>query len=74
MILKDYWTKWLEISEAMGNVVGRITLSIFYFVLFAIPGLYLTFASDKVGKNFEESSYFINEKTEMSSLDESRLM
>ncbi|HWQ20149.1 MAG TPA: hypothetical protein VN455_10265 [Methanotrichaceae archaeon] len=74
MGLENLWMKWLEISEAMGNIVGRAVLSIFYFVLFAVPGLYFTFVSDRVGKTFEESSYFVEERTEMSSLDESRLM
>jgi len=72
--MKRIWKGWLKISEAMGNVVARIVLTVFYFVLFSIPSLLLTFVFDKVGKNYNKESYFKDEKIELNSLDEAREM
>jgi hypothetical protein len=37
--LKQIWSLWKRIGEAIGNVVGRLVLTVFYFTLLAPFGL-----------------------------------
>jgi hypothetical protein len=38
-ILKQIWSFWKVIAEAIGNVIGRLVLTIFYFTLLMPFGL-----------------------------------
>jgi hypothetical protein len=42
-IFNKFWQGWLRIGQAIGDFVGRIVLTIFYFTLFAPFGLGVRF-------------------------------
>ncbi len=73
-ILEVLWKKWLRFAEIVGNFNARVILTILYFMIFAIPSLFLTFLHDKIGKKFGEGSYYFNEQIKLDTLEEAREM
>ncbi len=45
-ILKKIWSGWIAFGRFMGNIVGRVVLSIFYFTILVPFGLGVTFFGD----------------------------
>jgi hypothetical protein len=45
-ILGKVWQAWLRIGQAIGDFIGRIVLTIFYFTLFAPFGLSVRLLGD----------------------------
>jgi len=48
-VLRRLWSLWKRIGEAIGNLVGRLFLTIFYFTLLAPFGLGVRFWGDPLG-------------------------
>jgi hypothetical protein len=63
--LKKIWKIWLKIGEFLGNIVGTITLYIFYYTLFLIPGIYFSILKDKIGKNYTDNDTYFQEATDI---------
>jgi hypothetical protein len=59
------WQKWLQFSEWLGTIIGNAILTVFYFTLFAIPGLFLTVIFDKFGKNTQNATYFSDDVSDL---------
>jgi hypothetical protein len=45
-ILKKIWEGWKAFGRFMGNIVGRVALSVFYFTIFVPFGLGVRLAGD----------------------------
>jgi len=73
-MLHKFWKTWLHFGEIIGNIVGQIILTVFYFTLFALPGIYFAFFSDKIGKKTQDKSYFSTDMRdlELTSLESAR--
>jgi hypothetical protein len=57
-MLKELWEIWLKFGELLATPMGNGILTVFYFTLFAIPGICLSLIFDKIGKKFQQDSYF----------------
>lgn len=65
-MLRRLWEKWKAFGERVGNITSKIILTFFYFSLFAIPAVFLSFVYDKVGRNYEkQDSYFAEESVDL---------
>lgn len=56
--LKNIWTKWLVVSEIIGDIVSAVVLTAAYLTIFLIPCLFFTFIIDVMGKKYQNGSYF----------------
>lgn len=45
-VLKKLWTAWKAFGHFLGNIVGRVVLSVFYFTIFVPFGLGVRLLSD----------------------------
>ncbi len=45
-VLKTIWEKWQAFGRTVGNLVGRVVMTIFYFTIAAPFGLGVRFFSD----------------------------
>jgi hypothetical protein len=71
-MLKELWKSWLKFGELLGTPMANGILTVFYFTLFAIPGICLSLIFDKIGKKFQQDSYFSDDVRDirLSSIDE----
>jgi hypothetical protein len=71
-MLKMVWEKWLVFGEWMGTHMGNGILTAFYFSVFAFPGICLSTIYDKIGKKFQQDSYFSQDMRDikLNSIDE----
>jgi hypothetical protein len=71
-MLKVLWEKWLKFGELLGTPMGNGILTVFYFTLFAIPGICFSLFFDKIGKRFHHDSYFSEDMRDirLNSVDE----
>lgn len=67
-------TKWIEIAHLIGNLNARIILTLFYFTLFLLPSIALTYFSKRIEKKIDmkKESYFNNERLKMKDLVEGK--
>ena len=71
------WEKWKSLAERIGNVTGKVVFTAFYFSLFAIPAIFLSFAYDKVGKKYHAESTYFNQEVkdiELNNIEKAREM
>lgn len=73
-MLRSAWDKWIAFSEILGTYVGNSILTVFYFSLFAIPGIVFSTVVDIVGKTNRTESYFSDDVNDlrMSTIEEAR--
>lgn len=65
----NLWHKWLLFGEWLGTRIGKAILTVFYFSLFAIPAIFLTYVFDKFGKKDQEVSYFSDNVDDLKVID-----
>jgi len=75
MIHKTIWKEWIEFGEWLGNIIGQIVLSVFYFSLFMIPAVILS-KKYHLESQSVRNSYFSNQVSELQlqTIDDAREM
>jgi hypothetical protein len=49
-ILKKFWHEWMRFGHFMGDIVGRVVMTLFYFTLLLPFGVIVTLFSDPLDK------------------------
>ena len=62
--VKSGWSKWLAFGRAVGNVVGRVVMTILYFTVVAPFGLGVRFFGDPLRLKKAEPRWLEREKHE----------
>lgn len=73
-MLRAAWDKWIAFSEILGTYVGNSILTVFYFSLFAIPGIVFSTVVDIVGKKGRKDTYYSEDvkDLQLQSLEDAR--
>jgi hypothetical protein len=71
--LRSFWEAWKRFGRFIGNIVGRILMTIFYFTLFAPFGIGATIFSDPLHIKTEQDVFWIKRQTGDKSLDDVKL-
>ena len=75
MIHKTIWVEWREFGEWLGNIIGQIVISVFYFSIFMIPAVILS-QNCRTESQSVRKSYFNHQVSELQlqTMDEAREM
>jgi hypothetical protein len=49
-ILKKFWRGWMKFGHFMGDIVGRVVMTLFYFTLLLPFGVIVTLFSDPLDR------------------------
>ena len=71
-ILKKAWQAWKRVGQFIGDMVGRVFLTIFYFTLFVPFGLGVRFFGDPLALRPNNIAKWIERKTRDLTLDDTR--
>jgi len=70
--LRKIWQVWKRIGQFIGDQIGRVVLSIFYFTLFMPFALGVRFFMDPMGINPHSHVKWLERKTQDLTLEDSR--
>ena len=70
--LRKVWEAWKRFGHFMGDVIGRLVLTIFYFTLFMPFGLGVRFFGDPLAIHVSGPSKWLERTTHDLTLDGSR--
>jgi hypothetical protein len=70
--LRKIWHAWQRIGQFIGDQIGRIVLTVFYFTLFMPFALIVRFFMDPLGIKPLGRSKWLERKTQDLTLDDSR--
>jgi len=70
--LKQVWSLWKRIAEAIGNVIGRLVLTVFYFTILAPFGLGVRSWSDPLAMKVRRDLKWVSREVDSPSLDKAR--
>ncbi|MBI5653291.1 MAG: hypothetical protein HZC40_23020 [Chloroflexi bacterium] len=71
-LLKTIWQKWQKFGRAMGDVVGRVVMTIFYFTIAAPFGLGVSAFSDPLKLKSRPPTWEPYDQTEPPTLENAR--
>jgi hypothetical protein len=73
-MIEKFKKRWMKFAYWLGNINGKILLTVFYFTVFLIPNLIFTYFSKRLEKKVDEDipSYFHDEKINVANLDEAK--
>jgi len=71
-ILKKIWRGWSAFGHFVGNLVGRIVLSVFYFTIMLPFSLGVTLFGDALKLKEKRQTFWLNRQTPPASLEEAR--
>ena len=71
-ILRKVWEAWKRFGHFMGDVIGRLVLTVFYFTLFMPFGLGVRFFGDPLAIHARGPSKWVERTTHGTNLDDSR--
>jgi hypothetical protein len=70
-VLKQLWKKWQAFGKVIGNLVGRVVMTVFYFTIAAPFGLALRLFSDPLKMKPAKPQWELRE-TEQPTLEDAR--
>ena len=70
--LRKVWEAWKRFGHFMGDVIGRLVLTVFYFTLFMPFGLGVRFFGDPLAIRASGPSKWLERTTHGLNLDDSR--
>jgi hypothetical protein len=71
-ILRKFWAGWKRFGQFMGDIIGRLVLTIFYFTVFLPFGVGVRLFGDRLDIRSRVSSGWRERKTLDLTLDDSR--
>lgn len=70
--LRKIWQAWKRIGQFIGDAIGRVVLTVFYFTLFMPFGLGVRFLGDPLAIRPQSHTKWLERKTHDLTLDDSR--
>jgi hypothetical protein len=70
--LRKVWEAWKRFGQFMGDMIGRLVLTVFYFTLFVPFALGVRFFADPLGMRTSSPVKWVERKTNDLTLDDSR--
>ena len=70
--LRKFWHGWKRFGQFMGDFIGRLVLTIFYFTLFMPFGLGVRFFGDPMALRPSSRSKWLERKTQDLTLEDAR--
>lgn len=70
--LRKFWEAWKRFGQFIGDQIGRVVLTLFYFTLFLPFGLGVRFFGDPMGIKPQSHTKWLERKTNDLTLDDSR--
>ncbi len=70
--LKKFWHAWKRFGQVMGDFIGRLVLTVFYFTLFMPFGLGVRFFADPLALRPSGPSKWLERTTKDLTIDDSR--
>jgi len=70
--LRKIWEAWKRFGQFMGDMIGRLVLTIFYFTLFVPFGLGVRFFGDPMAMRVSGRSKWVERTTHDLTLEDSR--
>lgn len=70
--LSKFWQAWKRFGQIIGNFVGRVILSLFYFTVFVPFGLGATLFGDVLKLKEERTAHWLSRETPEVNLEDSR--
>ena len=70
--LRKGWQAWKRIGQFIGDQIGRVVLTVFYFTLFMPFGLGVRFFGDPLTMRSRGRSKWLERKTQDLTLEDSR--
>ena len=61
--LQLIWKKWLKFGRLLGDFIGRLVLTIFYFTIFLPFGIVYRFFQDPLDKRSHSTPMWLDRKT-----------
>ncbi len=71
-ILRQIWEWWKPVGQAIGDFIGRVVLSLFYFTLFVPFGLGLRWFGDPLDIGGRSRSNWLEKTTPESTVQDAR--
>ncbi len=71
-VLKKFWSGWLRFGHFMGDIVGRVVLTIFYFTIMLPFSLIVTLFSDPLDMKKDKTPAWQARTTGDRNLEEAR--
>jgi hypothetical protein len=71
-VLRKVWEAWKRFGQFMGDLIGRLVLTIFYFTLFMPFGLGVRLFGDPLSLRSSSSAKWVDRKTHDLTLEDSR--
>ena len=70
--LRKIWEAWKRIGKIVGDFIGRVVLTVFYFTIFVPFGLGVRLFSDPLRLNRTSSSHWVSPETTDLTLEDAR--
>jgi hypothetical protein len=70
--LNKLWQAWKRFGQIIGNFVGRVILSLFYFTVFVPFGVGATFFGDVLKLKENQTPYWLSRETPEVKLEDAR--
>ena len=71
-IFRQIWEWWKPVGQAIGDFIGRVVLSLFYFTLFAPFGLGVRWFGDSLDLKGRSKSSWFERTTSESTIQDAR--
>ena len=71
-ILRKVWQTWKRIGQAVGDIIGRIVLTIFYFTIFAPFGIGVRLWGDPLAIKTGDQAQWVERSTRDWNLEDGR--
>jgi hypothetical protein len=66
------WKKWQEFGRAIGDLIGRLVLTVFYFTIFIPFGLVMRFFNDPLSLGDSHRARWVERDTLDQTLEDAR--
>ena len=70
--LRKFWQAWKRFGQMIGDLIGRLVLTVFYFTLFMPFGLGVRFFGDPLAIRPSKRAKWLERKTQDLTLDDAR--
>jgi len=70
--LQKFWKAWQRFGKFIGDIVGRVVLSVFYFTILLPFGIGATFFGDTLGLKKKPSANWEDRETPSATLETAR--
>ena len=71
-LVRKVWSAWKRFGQLMGDLIGRVVLTVFYFTLFAPFGLGVRLGGDPLMVGPKHKARWLERTTGDRALDEAR--